>query len=90
MKKLVLLFIVAIGFALLLLIPLLKTQIPKTEVVTPMGHKMEYIRHIDEFLYEYRDSYTGIHYIVSIVDGRATVYRPLFRNHDMELIISIN
>ena len=28
---------------------------PTKEIKTPMGHEMEYIRHMDEFLYEYRD-----------------------------------
>jgi hypothetical protein len=59
---------------------------PTTEVRTPMGHEMEYVKHIDEFLYVYRDTYTGTHYIVSLINGNATIYRPVYRNENMETV----
>lgn len=58
------------------------------EMETPMGHEMEYIRHIDEFLYEYKDTYTGIHYIVSVINGNGEIYRPVYQNEGMELVIT--
>lgn len=50
------------------------------EMVTPMGHKMEFIREIDEGLYEYKDTYTDIHYLVSVIGDTETIYRPVFEN----------
>lgn len=59
---------------------------PNIKVVTPMGHEMEFIEHIDEFLYVYRDTYTGIHYVVSLVNGNYTIYRPVYQNESMETV----
>ena len=58
------------------------------EMKTPMGHEMEYIKHIDEFMYEYRDTHTGIHYIVDVYKGKGTIHRPIYRNEELDMVIT--
>ena len=49
----------------------------------PMGYEMQYIRTISETELEYRDTQTGIHYIV-LNDN--TIKSPIFKNVNLELL----
>ena len=65
-----------------------KTDEPLTEMFTPMGHKMDYIQQLSTDIYEYRDTYTGIHYEVSTANGNGKIVQPVYIDENLSLKVT--
>ena len=54
----------------------------------PMGYKFDYIRKLSNNEFEYKDTQTNIHYVVKKQNGKYIIKSPLFKNTNLELLIT--
>ena len=54
----------------------------------PMGYKFDYVRKLSVNEFEYKDTQTNIHYVVEKSNGQYIIKSPLFKNTNLELLIT--